>query len=385
MKILVAPNAFKGSCSAVKVASAVEKGILNVLPYVRIDRVPLSDGGDGFLDAIRLANAQVKVYRARVIGPLGKEVNAGYGIFDDTAIIEMAQASGLNLVPSRQRSPLFTTTYGTGQLIKFALDRGARKVIIGIGGSATVDGGIGCLQALGVKFTKKNGREIGFGGGELRKICRIETDGMDSRIKNTEFVIASDVQNPLTGRRGAAYVYGPQKGASSQMVKILDEGLRNYARVLKRDIGVDVESIKGAGAAGGIGAGLMAITDARLKEGIKVVADLTGLEGRIKKADLVITGEGKIDCQTIYGKAPIGIAKIAGKYNIPVIAICGSVGEGYEAVYKYGIDAVMSIIEAPIDISYAMEKAEILIEKTAQRFARILSVCLNMGRRSNNG
>ncbi|OIN95626.1 glycerate kinase [Candidatus Desantisbacteria bacterium CG1_02_38_46] len=370
MKILVAPNSFKGSCSAINVTNAIEKGILNVLPYVSIEKIPLSDGGDGFLQTSKFANRQIKIYRARVTGPLGKEVNAHYGILGDTAIIEMAQASGLHLIAPEKRNPFFTTTYGTGQLIKLALNRGARKIIIGVGGSATVDGGAGCLQALGVKFIKKNGKEIGFGGRELSKISRIDPAGIEPRVKDTEFIIACDVQNPLTGSRGAAYIYGPQKGANPGMVKILDEGLHNYARVIKKDIGMDVESIKGGGAAGGIGAGLVAIAGAKLKKGIKVIADLTGLGERIKKADLVITGEGKIDNQTIYGKAPIGVAKIAKRYNIPVVAICGSTGEGYEAVYKHGIDVVASIMDSPMEISRAMKEADFLIEKATERFFR---------------
>lgn len=381
MKILIAPNAFKGSCNAVDVACAMEKGILNVLPQTDIEKIPLSDGGDGFLDTIKIANPRVKVYKKRVVGPLGKEVNAIYGILGKTAIIEMAQASGLNLVPYGKRNPLLTTTYGTGQLIKSALGRGVKEIILGIGGSATVDGGAGCLQALGVKFINKNGREIGSGGGELIKISRIDSAGIDSRVKNTRFIIASDVQNPLTGKRGAAYVYGPQKGASPEMVKILDKGLCNYARVIERDVGVDIENLPGAGAAGGIGAGLMAIAGAKLKEGIKIIVDLTGFQDRIKKVDLAITGEGKIDGQTVYGKVPVGLAKIARRYNIPVIAICGSIGEGYEAVYKYGIDAVMSIIDSPLEISQAMENAEFLIERAAQRLACILSVCLKIRRK----
>jgi glycerate kinase len=382
MKILVAPNSFKDSCSATDAAKAMERGILNVLPAARVEKIPLSDGGDGFIDAIKFANARIKIYRVKVTGPQGEKINARYGILEDTGIIEMAQASGLHLIEPGKRNPFFTTTYGTGQLIKSALDRGVRKIILGIGGSATVDGGIGCLQALGVKFIKKNGREIGFGGGELIKISRIDAGGIDTRLKNAEVIIACDVRNPLTGSRGAAYIYGPQKGADARMVKILDKGLRNYAGIIKRDIGADIKDVPGAGAAGGISTGLMAVAGARLKEGVKVITGLTELEKKIKEADLVITGEGKIDVQTVYGKAPIGVARLAKKYGVPVVAICGSIGGGYEAVYKHGIDAVMSIIDSPMGISRAMEKAVFLIEKATERFLHILLTGLNMRRKT---
>jgi len=382
MKILIAPNSFKGSCNSKDVAIAMEKGILNVLPHAGIEKIPLSDGGDGFLDTFKFANTRIKIYRTKVLGPVGKKVDACYGILDDTAIIEMAQASGLRLLEPWERNPFFTTTYGTGQLIKLALDRDVKKIILGIGGSATIDAGVGCLQALGVKFIKKNGKDIGYGGVELIKISRIDPAGIDLRLKHTEFIIACDVKNPLTGRKGAAYIYGPQKGATPRMVKILDKGLCNYAKIIKRDTGRDIENIPCAGAAGGIGAGLVAIAGAKLRTGVKVVAELIGLNEKIKKVDLVITGEGEIDGQTVYGKVPIGIAKIARKYNIPVVAICGSLGEGYELVYKYGIDVVMSIIDSPMESTCAMEKANFLIEKAAERAFRILLVGLNMRQRT---
>jgi len=294
---------------------------------------------------------------------------ASYGILGDkkTAVIEMAEASGLTLVPENKRNPLITTTYGTGQLIKAALDRGCRKMIIGIGGSATNDGGAGMLQALGVKLLNREGKEIGFGGGELKKIFRIDTKYLDNRLSETKVLIASDVSNPLCGPKGASWIYGPQKGATPEIIKVLDESLAHFAEIVKRDLNKDVKDIPGAGAAGGLGASLMAFLDAELRPGIEIVIEIVRLERAIKGADLVITGEGKIDSQTIYGKAPIGVAKIAKKYNVPVIAVAAIIGDDADIVHQYGINTLISVTGTPMRLDESLPNKVSLIKNSIKQ------------------
>jgi glycerate kinase len=280
---------------------------------------------------------------------LGDEVLASYGILGDkkTSVIEMAEASGLTLVPKNRRNPLITTTYGTGQVIKAALDQGCRKMIIGIGGSATNDGGAGMVQALGAKLLDKDGEEIGFGGGELKKVFRIDTKYLDNRLSETEVLIASDV------------MYGPQKGATPEMIKELDESLAYFAEIIKRDLNKDVKDIPGAGAAGGLGAGLIAFLDAELRPGIEIIIEIVKLEQAIKDADLVITGEGKIDSQTIYGKAPIGVAKIAKKYSIPVIAVAAIISDDADIVHQYGINTLIMRLDESVSNKVSLIKNSI--------------------------
>jgi len=373
MKIVVTPDSFKGSLTAVEVSDAIEQGIREIFPEAEIVKIPMADGGDGTVQCLVNATGG-KILREKVTDPLGDEVLASYGILGDkkTAVIEMAEASGLTLVPENRRNPLITTTYGTGQLIKAALDQGCRKMIIGIGGSATNDGGAGMVQALGVKLLDREGKEIGFGGGELKKVFRIDTKCLDNRLSETEVLIASDVSNPLCGPKGATRVYGPQKGATPEITKELDESLAYFAEIIKRDLNKDVKDIPGAGAAGGLGASLIAFLNAELRPGIDIMIEIVKLEQAIKDADLVITGEGKIDSQSIFGKVPLGIGKSAQRYNVPVIAIVGDIGEGSSLIYKYGINSIMSTVNKAISIDEAMKMSKILLKDATERMMRII-------------
>ncbi len=327
MRIIIAPDSFKGSLTAAEVAASIERGVKRVLPQAETIPVPLADGGEGTVDALVSATGG-RLVTKEVTGPLGERVKASYGLLGDgeTAVIEMAAASGLPLVPLEKRNPMLTTTYGTGELILAALDEGCRRIIIGIGGSATNDGGAGMAQALGVKLLDEEGLDIPYGAAGLARLDRIDISSLDRRLAQVEVLVACDVDNPLTGPRGAARVYGPQKGADPQMVEELDQILERFAAIILRDLGKDVKDIPGAGAAGGLGAGLMAFLNGRLAPGVELVLAAVKLEERIQKgADLVITGEGAINEQTVYGKTPIGVAKLAKRYHLPVIAIAGSI------------------------------------------------------------
>jgi glycerate kinase len=373
MKIVIAPDSFKGSLTALEVADAIKEGVKRVMPEVEIDEVPMADGGEGTVQALVDATAG-QMITEEVCDPLGNQIRANFGILGDgkTAVIEMAAASGLPLVPEDKRNPMFTTTYGTGELIRAALDRGCRKLIVGIGGSATVDGGAGMAQALGARLLDKDGNEVPRGGGGLEHLDRIDVSQLDLRIAESTTVVACDVDNPLVGPRGGPEVYGPQKGATPEMVKKLDKYLDRYADIIKRDLGADVKETPGAGAAGGLGAGLMAFLNAELKLGIDIVIEASGLERHLKDADLVITGEGKIDSQTIYGKTPIGVAKSAKKFGIPVIGIGGGISDDASVVYENGIDALMSIISYPMSLEIAMRRAHALLADAAERVMRFL-------------
>jgi len=369
MKIVVAPDSFKGSLTAIEVSDAIEQGIREIFPKAEIVKIPMADGGDGTVQCLVNATGG-EILKEKVTGPLGDEVLASYGILGDkkTAVIEMAEASGLTLVPENKRNPLITTTYGTGQLIKIALDQGCRKMIIGIGGSATNDGGAGMVQALGVKLLDKDEEELGFGGGELKKVFRIDTKYLDNRLSETKVLVASDVSNPLCGPKGASWIYGPQKGATPEIIEELDESLAHFAEIVKRDLNKDVKDIPGAGAAGGLGASLMAFLDAELRPGIDIVIEIVKLERAIKGADLVITGEGKIDSQTIYGKAPIGVAKIAKKYNVLMVAIAAIIDDDADIVHQYGINTLIKISEPPMSLSEPKSKKVWLIKKSIKQF-----------------
>ena len=371
MKIVVAPDSFKGSLTAIEVSDAIEKGIREVFPEAEIIKIPMADGGDGTVQCLVNATGG-KILEEKVIGPLGNEVWAFYGILGDrkTAIVEMAAASGLTLVPEGKRNPLITTTYGTGQLIKAALNQGCRKMIIGIGGSATNDGGAGMVQALGTKLLDKDGEEIGFGGGELKKIVKIDISCMDKRLSDIKVLAASDVNNPLCGPQGASRIYGPQKGATPEIIEELDESLAYFAELIKRDLHKDIKDIPGAGAAGGLGASLIAFLNAEFRPGIEIMIEAVKLEQAIKDADLVITGEGKIDSQTIYGKAPIGVAKIAKKYNVPVVAVAAIIEEDSRIFQSYGIDTLIKVSEPPMRLSEIKTKKIWLIKKSIKQFLR---------------
>ncbi|MFP8641642.1 glycerate kinase [Priestia aryabhattai] len=373
MKIVIAPDSFKESLTALRVCEAVEKGIKTHFPNAEISKVPMADGGEGTVQSLVDAT-DGEVIQARVTGPLGKEVKAFYGILGDgkTAVIEMAAASGLHHVPVDKRNPLVTTTRGTGELILKALDHKVKHIIIGIGGSATNDGGAGMAKALGAKLLDAKGAEIKEGGGSLGQLTSIDLTNLDSRLAEIKVEVACDVDNPLTGETGASAVFGPQKGATPDMVKQLDRNLAHYAAIVGKEMGIHIQSVPGAGAAGGLGGGLLAFLSAELKPGVDIVIKATHLESYIKNADLVITGEGRIDGQTIYGKTPIGVAKTAKKHSVPVIAIAGSIGAGSEAVYEHGISALFSVVPGAVSLQEALEKADENIERTAKNVASVI-------------
>jgi glycerate 2-kinase len=369
---VLAPDSFKESMTAKEVCIAMEKGIKKALPEAVCIQVPMADGGEGTVQSLVDAS-EGKIYPVTVTGPLGTPVEASFGILGDgeTAAIEMASASGIQFVNKETKNPLVTTTYGTGELIKAALDQGVRKIIIGIGGSATNDGGAGMAQALGVRLLGENGEELGFGGGALGRLATVDGTGIDPRLKDTKIYVASDVTNPLCGEKGASHVFGPQKGATPEMVQTLDANLAHYAGVLKEQLGKDLIDFPGAGAAGGLGAGLLAFTSAELRRGIELVIDFTKLEDKVKMADFVLTGEGGIDFQTQYGKTPYGVAQAAKKYGKPVIALAGYVGE-VDVLYDKGIDAIFGILPKATSLEEALAAGQENIEKTAENIARLL-------------
>ncbi len=371
MKIVIASDSFKGNLTALQVSQAIDKGIKRVIPDAITAIVPMADGGDGTMQALVDATGG-EIIPAEVTAPLGGRIIAHWGLLGDkvTGVIEMATASGFNLVPPQKRNPLLTTTYGTGELILTALERGCRKLIIGIGGSATNDGGAGMAQALGAKLLDTKGAPLAFGGAALADLERIDITTIDRRLAGCDIVVASDVTNPLCGPQGASAVYGPQKGATEEMVVQLNAALAHYADVINRDLNIDIRDVPGAGAAGGLGAGLIAFLKARLLPGIDIVIQATGLVKHLKDAALVFTGEGRIDSQTAHGKVPVGVARKAKTFGLPVIAIAGGIGDGYQAVYEQGIDAVCSIAPGPIDLSQAMAEAEKLIADVAERAIR---------------
>ena len=373
MKVVIAPDSYKGCLSALEVAKAMERGVLSVFPTAEVRKIPIADGGEGTVAALVTATDGY-LRQAEVTDPLGNKISAHWGVLGDgrTAVIEMAAASGLPLVPKEKRDPRVTTTYGTGELIKAALAEGLAKIIIGIGGSATNDGGTGMARALGVRFLDAAGREVAAGGGSLAEICQIDTTGLDPRLKNTEIVVACDVDNPLCGTRGASAVFGPQKGATPEMVQQLDAGLAKYASCARQATGRDVAEKAGAGAAGGLGAGLMFFTPAQLKPGVEIVLDAVGFSDVVRDADFVITGEGRTDFQTAFGKAPVGVAKVAKAHGAPVFCISGGLGDGADDVLAQGIDAVMSICDRPLSLEECMAAGAQLIEPAAARLCRIV-------------
>ena len=375
MKIVVAPDSFKGSVSALEAANAMEQGIRRVFPDAIIDKVPMADGGEGTVQSLVDATGG-HIQTRRVVAPLENEVDAKFGILADgeTAVIEMASASGLTLVPPHKRNPLRTTTYGTGQLIYAALEAGCRRLIIGIGGSATNDGGAGMAEALGVRLLDVNREQIPRGGAGLAELASVDITGLHPAIAETETVVACDVNNPLTGPDGASHVYGPQKGATLEMIETLDQHLVHFDGILTQALGRSFNDIPGAGAAGGLGAGLMAFLNAELRLGVDIMIDAVGLEKRIEGASVVFTGEGQLDFQTVFGKTPVGVAKVAKARNIPVVAIAGGVAEGAEVVYDAGIDAMLGIVQEPISLEGAVEDATRLIANTAEQAARLVAI-----------
>ncbi|MCU9815440.1 glycerate kinase family protein [Paraclostridium sp. AKS73] len=378
MKIVISIDSLKGSLTSIEAANAIKKGILSVDNKSDVVIMPLADGGEGTVEAlVQGMNGEEKVIS--VTGPINEKVNATYGILKETntAIIEMAQASGLPLVPAELRNPLNTTTYGVGEIIKEAIEKGCRNFIVGIGGSATNDCGVGMLQALGFEFYDENDNLVELGGKVLNQIKRIKTDNKLKELDQCNFKIACDVNNPLYGENGAAYIYGPQKGANEEIVKELDKGLKNFAEVVKKDLGKDIAHIEGSGAAGGLGFGFLGFLNSKLESGIKIILDEIKLEEVVKDADIVITGEGRLDNQTAMGKAPIGVAKLAKKHGAKVIAIAGCTTPDAVKCNEEGIDAYFSIVNKAMTIDEAMKKenaTQNMIESTIQIFNLIKAV-----------
>ncbi|MGL6105271.1 glycerate kinase family protein [Romboutsia sp.] len=372
MKVVISIDSFKGSLSSIEAANAIKTGITNVYNTADIKIMPLADGGEGTVEAlVEGMNGEEGIIS--VTGPINEKVNATYGILKETntAIIEMAQASGLPLVPTELRNPLNTTTYGVGEIIKEAIDKGCRNFIVGIGGSATNDGGIGMLQALGFEFYDENNNLVGLGGKVLNQIKSIKIDNRLKELDECNFKIACDVNNPLFGTNGAAHIYGPQKGATPEIVEELDRGLINFAEVVKKDLGKDIANIAGVGAAGGLGFAFLAFLNSKLESGIKIILDEIKLEDVIKDADIVITGEGRLDNQTAMGKAPIGVAKLAKKYGAKVIAIAGCTTDDAVKCNEEGIDAYFSIVNRSMSLDEAMNKdnaSKNMIQTTTQIF-----------------
>ena len=380
MKIVIAPDSFKESLTALAVANEIEAGFREFFPDAQYVKLPVADGGEGTVQAMIDASGGRRV-ELQVTGPLGEPVPAFYGLMGDgaTAVIEMAAASGLELVPPARRNPLYTTSYGTGQLISNALDAGARRFVLGVGGSATNDGGAGMLQALGGRLLDAAGADLNAGGGALAALARIDLSTLDARIKDSVFDVACDVTNPLVGPQGASAIFGPQKGATPEMVERLDANLRHFSAVIVRDLGQDVAAIPGAGAGGGIGAGMMVFLGGRLRPGSEIVTAAVGLDAAVADADLVITGEGRIDGQTIHGKTPIGVARVARRHGKPVIAIAGGLATGAAAVHAHGIDAVFGAVSRPCTVEEALAAAAVNVRSAARNIAAVLSLGGKLG------
>ncbi|NCF08501.1 MULTISPECIES: glycerate kinase [Kosakonia] len=373
MKIVIAPDSYKESLSALEVATAIERGFREIFPSAEYIKIPVADGGEGTVEAM-VAATNGRIVKVAVKGPLGEQAEGFYGISGDeqSAFIEMAAASGLEMVPPAKRDPLITTSWGTGELIRHALDAGVKHIIIGIGGSATNDGGAGMVQALGAKLLDEQDRQIAPGGAALESLARIDLRELDKRLAGCRIEVACDVTNPLTGEAGASAVFGPQKGATPEMIARLDKALEHYAEIIASDLDIDVLNLAGGGAAGGMGAALYAFCGAELRQGIEIVTDALALDKHVRGADLVITGEGRIDSQTVHGKVPVGVAKVAKRYNIPVIGIAGSLTADVGVVHDHGIDAVFSVLYTICTLEKALENAGENVRMTARNVAAVL-------------
>ncbi|TPG20971.1 glycerate kinase [Sphingomonas koreensis] len=379
MQIVIAPDSFKESLSAMDVARYIETGFRDVFPDWTYVKVPVADGGEGTVEALVAATGG-RIVKQIVTGPLGDPVEAFFGITGDgaTAVIEMAAASGLMLLPADQRNPMRTTTYGVGELILAALDRGARHLIIGIGGSATNDGGAGMAQALGIRMLDARGNHLRKGGGYLSELARIELEEIDPRLAECDVEVACDVDNPLVGPLGASAIFGPQKGATPAMAERLDDNLRHLAGRIQADLGIAVAELAGGGAAGGLGAGLVAFLGARLRPGVEIVTGFVGLDSIVADADLVITGEGRIDSQTVHGKTPIGVAHVAQRHGKPVIAIAGVLGAGADLVRPHGIGAMFSVVQQSCTVAEALAAAAENVRVAARNIAATLKIGIEL-------
>jgi glycerate kinase len=373
MKYLIAPATFKDCLNAGQVAKLIQDAIFQVLPSSVIKMIPMADGGEGTVDTI-VNTEDGKIETAWVHDPLMRTVEARYGIIDNgnTAVIEMAAASGIELLLPEERNPMATSTFGTGELIKAALNKGCRKIILGIGGSATNDAGVGALVSLGVKFFDSQGKSLINIGGDLSQIDQFDVSEKDSRLSKIELLVACDVNNPMTGPIGASFIYAPQKGADQKMAGLLDQHLQHFAKLIYKQLKIDVENIPGSGAAGGLGGGLQAFAGAKLVPGFEIIRQITELDKHIQWADIIVTGEGRIDSMTRFGKTPAGIARIAQQYKKPVIAIAGSLGDNYQELYKYGFHAIYSIADGPITMEESIRRAPELIQSKVRSIVKQL-------------
>ncbi|ENM3938719.1 glycerate kinase [Vibrio cholerae] len=372
MKVVIAPDSFKESLTAKQVCDAIQAGLARVWHDAKFVAIPVADGGEGTVQSLVDAT-QGRLVEVKVMGPQGKRVEAFYGMLGDnqTAVIEMAAASGLHHVPVAQRDPKLTTSFGTGELIRHALDQGVTKLIIGLGGSATNDGGVGMLAALGARFTNADGDPIQLTGGGLRELTHIDLQDFDPRLQNCDILVACDVNNPLCGDKGASAVFGPQKGATPEDIQLLDGALRQFGLLTAKVTGKMVLESAGAGAAGGMGAALLAYTEARVRPGIEIVLETVQLAHQVSDADLVITGEGRIDSQTVHGKTPMGVAKVAKRFDVPVLALCGCTGDNYQAVYQCGIDAVFAAVPRAMSLEDALKESDFNLADLAENVARL--------------
>ncbi|MFZ7146745.1 glycerate kinase [Avibacterium avium] len=377
MKILIAPDSFKESLTALEVAEAIETGFRKIFPHAQYCKIPMADGGEGTVQSLVDAT-QGKLIQCTVTAPLGNKIDAFWGLSGDgeTAFIEMAAASGLHLVPMEVRNPLKTTSFGTGELILNALNYGVKKIILGIGGSATNDAGVGMLQALGARFLNAENQSLGYGGEQLIHTAHIDLSQLDSRLAQVQIEVACDVNNPLCGETGASAVFGPQKGATAQMVQQLDAALAHFAEKVQQQLGINIANQSGAGAAGGMGGGLLLLPKVRLKKGVNIVLETLNFSAQVQDADLVITGEGRMDGQSAYGKTPIGVAKTAKQFGKPVIAIVGCLREDYEVVYEQGIDAVFPIIRQLDSLENTLRSGKENLISTAQNIARFYQLAM---------
>lgn len=364
-RVVVAPDSFKESLSAAHVAEAIAKGVREAAPSAQLACIPMADGGEGSLDAVLAATGGSR-RQDTVFDANGRPCEASWGYLEgDTAFIEMAEAAGLERVPPSERRALHAGTYGVGQLVLKALDAGARRIVLGLGGSATTDGGAGLFQALGARLLNDRGEDLPPGGAALNQLARLDLSGLDPRLHDVQFEIAVDVDNPLCGERGAAAIFGPQKGASPEDVRTLDKGLARFAQICREASGRDESTTPGTGAAGGLGFVVKSFFSATFRPGVELIAELTGLEQALEGADLVFTGEGRMDRQTLLGKTPAGVARYAKRHGAPVIALAGSLGEGYEALYDVGITAAFSVVSGPMTLEQACQDASRLLQERA--------------------
>lgn len=384
MRIVIAPDSFKGCLNANDVAVAMRRGVQRVYPDSRIDMIPMADGGEGTVEAILSAVDGVKI-KVKVTDPLGRPIEASYGLIDNgvTAIIEMASASGLPLLRDGERNPLVTSTYGTGLLIRDALERGVNKILLGIGGSATNDGGAGLAVALGAKLMDAHGQDLPSGGVALAKLVNLDISAIDPRLSKVQVEVACDVQNPLCGPEGASAVYGPQKGAQPEDIEVLDAALQNFGKRLSEVSGVNLLELAGGGAAGGLGAGVVGFLGAKLRPGSQIVLEVTSANEKIREADLVITGEGRTDFQTAYGKVPVGVAALAKNYNVPVLAISGSVEGPPDFLAEQGVASCFSVSEGIATLEEAFLKVEEQLERAVWRILTVWKLGHEAAHRKN--